>query len=116
MPNEDILSTEPAELPDKNQVKLTAIANSKDTKTSSKVLPKANIWKQKVSTKISDYPTYKTGYKIKSISYKGNKLVIKGYTYNTFGMKMSANIGVSIMYSKATPQPILLLKRMPLKS
>ena len=40
------------------------------------------------------------GYKIKSISYKGKKLVVKGYTYNTYGMKMTANTGFAILYSK----------------
>ena len=40
------------------------------------------------------------GYKIKSISYKGKKLVVKGYTYNTYGMKMTANTATVKITSK----------------
>ena len=76
----------------KYKVKLTAIANSKDTKTSSKVSPKSNVWKQKVSTKKSAYPANKIGYKIKSISYKGNRLVVKGYAYNTFDVSLKHTV------------------------
>ncbi len=72
----------------KYKVELVSTENSADKKTSSVVSPKANVWSRKVSTKLSDYEEYSTGFVIQSISYKGSNLIVKGYTYNTFGVAM----------------------------
>ena len=55
-------------------------------KVSRATSPKANVFRQKVCMKPGAYEAYTTGYMIRSISYRGKDLVVKGYTYNTFGM------------------------------
>ena len=73
----------------KYKVKVVIKANKKDTKTSKEVSPVKNIWKQKVSKKLSDYESDDIELVIESLSYSGNTLVVKGYTVNTMGVDMA---------------------------
>ena len=72
----------------KYKVELVAADNSYDKKMSAVVSPKANVWSRKVSTKLSDYEDFSSGFVIQSLSYSGKNLIVKGYTYNTFGVPM----------------------------
>lgn len=73
----------------KYKVKVVIKANKKDTKTNKEVSPVKNIWKQKVSKKLSDYESDDTELVIESLSYSGNTLFVKGYTVNTMGVDMA---------------------------
>lgn len=73
----------------KYKAKVVMKANKKDAKTSKEVSPVKNIWKQKVSKKLSDYESDDIELVIESLSYSGNTLVVKGYTVNTMGVDMA---------------------------
>ncbi len=72
----------------KYKVELVAADNQYDKKTSATVSPKANVWSRKVNTKLSAYEDFSSGFVIESLSYSGKNLIVKGYTYNTFGVPM----------------------------
>ncbi len=41
-----------------------------------------------MNTKLSAYEDFSSGFVIESLSYSGKNLIVKGYTYNTFGVPM----------------------------
>ncbi len=97
----------------KYKVKLTAVANAEDTQTSDEASPKANVWTQKVSTKLKDYEDFDTGYVIKSLSYKGKTLIVKGYTYNTMGASVKDYIHARAGYTGVSLFEYFKIRKIP---
>ena len=71
----------------KYKVVATTIGNSKDTITSKTVKAKANVLKLAKKPKLKNYSKYSANFVATKLYYKGKKLVVVGYTVNTFGVK-----------------------------
>lgn len=81
----------------KYKVVCTTIANKKDTITSDVVKAQANVLVLKSKKpKAKNYDSYSANFVPGKLSYSGKKLVIEGWTVNTFGVKTQWPLTVQV--------------------